>query len=77
MVDTRRITQESVDVQVQLSGDERITQEFVEIIASPANSRITQEWIEIIGDARFGNDIKPVIVVIDSGRTAPAAVIVE
>ncbi len=66
MVDTRRITQESVEVQVQLDGDSRITQEATEIIMDPAGARITQEWIEIIADSRFGAGIEPVVIVVDS-----------
>ena len=77
MVDTRRITQSSVEVQVQLDGDSRVTQEFAEIIMDPAGARITQEWIEIIADARFGGETDPVIIVVDSGRTAPASAVIE
>ena len=63
MVDTRRITQELVEVDLEISGDERITQEFAEIIAVLANTRVTQEWIEVIADSRFGGGIEPVVIV--------------
>ena len=73
MVDTRRITQSSVEVQVQLGGDSRVTQEFSEIIMNPAGIRITQEWIEIIADSRFGS-IEPVIIVVDGGPVGALAI---
>ena len=77
MVDTRRVTQSSVEVQVQLDGDVRVTQEAAEVIMNPLGVRATQEWIEIIADSRFGAGIEPVIIVIDSGRTAPASTVIE
>ena len=89
MVDTRRITQESIEIQVQLDGDSRITQEFaeiildltgaritqetVEIIMDSAGVRITQEWIEVIADSRFGS-IEPVIIVVDSEPVGALAI---
>lgn len=76
MADTRRITQSSIEVQVQLDGDVRITQEAAEIIMDPLGIRATQEWIEVIADSRFGG-IEPVVIVVDSGRTAPASGIIE
>lgn len=63
MVNIRRITQSSIEVQVQLDGDSRVTQEFAEIIMDPAGARITQEWIEIIMDSRFGGGIEPVVII--------------
>ena len=75
MVDTRRITQSSIEVQAQLDGDSRVTQEFAEIIMDPAGVRITQEWIEVIADSRFGGEIEPVVIVVDGGPVGTLAVI--
>lgn len=74
MADTRRITQESIEVQVQLDGEIRITQEFGEIIMDIGETRITQEWIEVIADSRFGGGIEPVIIVVDAGPVNTLAV---
>ncbi len=76
MADTRRVTQESIEIQVLLDGDVRITQEAAEIIMNPLGIRPTQEWIEVIADSRFGG-IEPVVIVVDSGRTAPGLTGIE